>query len=77
MEQSSSWEAKSSSAVQGIPRILWNPKVNYRVHKSLPFVHNHSQINLVHAPHPTSWRFILKKFSHLRVGLPSGLYHIR
>jgi hypothetical protein len=23
-------------------------------------------------PHPTSWRFILILFSHLRLGLPSG-----
>ena len=25
-------------------------------------------------PHPTSWRFILILFSHLRLGLPSGLF---
>jgi len=29
MEQDPSWEANSSSASQEMPRILWNPKVDY------------------------------------------------
>jgi len=36
MEHSPSWEANWFAASQGIPHILWNPKVHYRHHKCLP-----------------------------------------
>jgi hypothetical protein len=72
MEQSPSWEAKTSWATQEIPRILWNPKVHHCIDKSMPPVSILSQINPVYAPHQTSQRSILILSSQLRLGLPNG-----
>ena len=67
-------EANRFIASQEIPRILWNPKVFYRVYKCPPPLPILSQINPVHALHSTSWRTILVLSSHLHLGLTSGLF---
>jgi hypothetical protein len=69
---SHSREANRSSASQEISRILWNPKVHYRFHKSPSLVPILSQSNPVHTPlfHLLKIKFNIS--SHLRLGLPLG-----
>jgi hypothetical protein len=51
MEQSPSWEANRFVASQQIPRVLLNPKVQYRIQNCPPPVSILSQTNSVPYPH--------------------------
>jgi hypothetical protein len=73
MELSPSWGAAKCAATQGIPNILWNPKVHYLVHQNPPPVPIFSQSNPIHTipSHPNTLRSVLILSTHLHLGLHS------
>jgi hypothetical protein len=72
-KQHPSWKAGILSASQGIPHLLRNPKVHYRVYKSPPLAPILFQFNSLNR-HPVSLRSILILSSHLRLEVASVLF---
>ena len=74
MEQSPSWEDNRFSASQGIPRISWDLKDHYCIHKWRNLSPSWASSFQSILPCPTSWRSILILSSHLHLDLPNGLF---
>jgi hypothetical protein len=65
MEHCPSWEANRFSAIQEIPRVLWNPKFHYPFQKCPQPVPILSQLDPVHTPIPHYLKI------HLNIIIPS------
>jgi len=74
MEQSLFLRSQQSLSQSRNSLILWNPKVNYRVHKGPPIVSTQSRMHPVHTSPTYSLKYSLILSSHLRLGLRSVLF---
>jgi hypothetical protein len=61
-----SWEENRCSANQEICHLLWNPKVHYHVHKSMPLISILNQRNPIHILH---FKIVFQTMPSLPVGL--------
>jgi len=74
MQESTSWEANRSSVSQEIPRLLWNPKVHYRIHKLSPALPILNQSNPSYSFRSHFLKINFNMILHLQLGLPCGLF---
>ena len=63
-----------SQLVKKFLAFSWHLEFHYHLYRRSPPVSIPSHTKRVHASHPTSWRSIMMLSSHLRLGLPSGLF---
>jgi hypothetical protein len=74
MELSVTRDATGCATTRELPKLLWNPKVHYRIHKSSPRALVMSYTKPVNTTDYISPRAILILSTHLCLGLPSGLF---